>query len=164
VREYIRSLARQKTIILTTHNMDEADRMADRVAIIDHGRLLVLDAPEALKCTVGEGDVLELEVKGISGEKALDAIEAVLPNLTSLRSPEGDEAISLLSRGLLRQVELRSAARNDIVTLRGQNIVEKLPTIIDAIQRAGGQVSEVHLRANTLEDVFIALTGRRLRE
>jgi ABC-2 type transport system ATP-binding protein len=164
VRDYIRSLARQKTIILTTHNMDEADRMADRVAIIDHGKLLVLDTPEALKRTVGEGDVLELEVKGISGEKALDAIEAVLPNLTSLRSPEGDEAISLLSRGLLRQVELRSAARNDIVTLRGQNIVEKLPTIIDAIQRAGGQVSEVHLRANTLEDVFIALTGRRLRE
>ncbi|MBM3125318.1 MAG: ABC transporter ATP-binding protein, partial [Chloroflexi bacterium] len=53
VREYIKSLARRKTIILTTHNMDEAERMADRVAIIDRGRLLILDTPEALKRTVG---------------------------------------------------------------------------------------------------------------
>ncbi len=55
VREYIKSLARNKTIILTTHNMDEADRLADRVAIIDHGLLLTVDTPEALKHTVGEG-------------------------------------------------------------------------------------------------------------
>jgi ABC-2 type transport system ATP-binding protein len=60
VREYVKSLARRKTIILTTHNMDEADRMADRVAILDHGRLLTVDTPEALKRTVGEGDVLEI--------------------------------------------------------------------------------------------------------
>jgi len=45
VREYVKSLARRKTIILTTHNMDEAERMADRVAIIDHGKLLTLDTP-----------------------------------------------------------------------------------------------------------------------
>jgi ABC-2 type transport system ATP-binding protein len=62
VREYVKSLARQKTIILTTHNMDEADRMADRVAIIDHGQLLTVDTPSALKHTVGEGDVLEIEL------------------------------------------------------------------------------------------------------
>ncbi|HEY4720425.1 MAG TPA: ABC transporter ATP-binding protein, partial [Anaerolineae bacterium] len=47
VREYIQSLARKKTVILTTHNMDEADRVADRIAIIDHGQLLVLDTPQA---------------------------------------------------------------------------------------------------------------------
>jgi ABC-2 type transport system ATP-binding protein len=55
VRDYVKSLARQKTIILTTHNMDEAERMADRVAIIDHGKLLTVDTPEALKNTVGAG-------------------------------------------------------------------------------------------------------------
>jgi ABC-2 type transport system ATP-binding protein len=165
VREYIRSLARQKTIILTTHNMDEADRMADRVAIIDHGRLLVLDAPEALKCTVGEGDVLELEVKGISGEKAMDVIKASLTSLqrasatTLAMSSAGEQSPSWM-----KIASLPSEAHNDVVTLRGQNIVEKLPATIDVIQRAGGQVGEVHLRANTLEDVFIALTGRRLRE
>ena len=57
-----------------------------------------------------------------------------------------------------------NAPRDDVVTLRVQNIIEKLSAIIEAIQRAGGQVGEVHLRANTLEDVFIALTGRRLRQ
>ena len=64
VREYIHSLARVKTVILTTHNMDEAERLADRVGIIDHGKLLVLDTPQALKARLGEGDVLEVEFTG----------------------------------------------------------------------------------------------------
>jgi len=177
VREYVRSLAHKKTIILTTHNMDEADRMADRIAIIDHGKLLVLDTPEALKHSIGQGDVLELEVKGISAEQALAAIGESLPNLTSLRGGIADEVIpSLSSERLLRQAERPnedwpgSAARtasplgDDVVTLRGQNIVDQLLAIITVIQNAGGQVGEVHVRANTLEDVFISLTGRRLRE
>ncbi len=68
VREYIQSLARSKTVILTTHNMDEADRVADRVAIIDHGELLVLDTPEALKRSVGEGDVVEIDLDGLGDD------------------------------------------------------------------------------------------------
>jgi len=173
VREYIRSLARQKTIILTTHNMDEADRISDRVAIIDHGKLLVLDTPAALKRTVGEGDVLELEIKGISTEQALAAIESALPNLTS--SQETPHLMSLqVQRSKLTENDQSLsfagdnyngvAPQSDLITLRGQNIVEKLPLIVDIIQRTGGQVSEVRLRANTLEDVFISLTGRRLRQ
>ena len=137
VREYLRSLARQKTIILTTHNMDEADRMADRVAIIDHGKLLVLDTPEALKRSIGEGDVLELEVRQISVEKVLAPISAIIPDVS-------------VSNGRL--------------TLRARGIADLLPKILDSIQDAGGQVGEVHLRANTLEDVFISLTGRGLRQ
>ena len=137
VREYIRSLARQKTILLTTHNMDEAERMADRVAIIDHGVLLVLDTPESLKRTVGEGDVLELAVKGISTRQACTQLAAIIPDIVAL---EG------------------------ILTLRAQNIIEKLPAITETLQVAGGQVADIHLRANTLEDVFIALTGRSLRQ
>ena len=136
VRDYIRSLARQKTIILTTHNMDEADRMADRVAIIDHGKLLVMDTPEALKRTVGEGDVLELQVKGLVIAHVLATLQKITPNV--------------------------SAVENTI-TLRGSSIIEKLPAIIEAIQAIDGQIGEVHLRENTLEDVFISLTGRRLR-
>ena len=62
VREYIQSLVHKKTVILTTHNMDEADRMVDRVAIIDQGRLLVLDTTQALKAQVGEGDILEISL------------------------------------------------------------------------------------------------------
>ncbi|MFC1997930.1 ABC transporter ATP-binding protein [Chloroflexota bacterium] len=137
VREYIRSLAQQKTIILTTHNMDEADRMADRVAIIDQGKLLVLDTPEALKRTVGKGDVLDLEIKVIPTEQVLTPLQDIIQDITAL---------------------------DHTLTLRAPNIVEKLPAIIESVQNAGGEVGEVHLRANTLEDVFIALTGRRLRQ
>src|SRR5512143_3734955 len=70
VREFIKSMAHRKTIILTTHNMDEAERMADRVAIIDHGELLVMDTPEALKRRAGEGDVLEIQLNSHHDEAA----------------------------------------------------------------------------------------------
>jgi ABC-2 type transport system ATP-binding protein len=137
VRDYVRTLARHKTIILTTHNMDEADRMADRVAIIDYGRLLALDTPQVLKRTVGEGDVLEIQVGDLPAE---DVRAAVAPFVEGV------------------------AIRGDRLALRGQRIVEHLPAVLDAIQGAGAQTGEVQLRANTLEDVFLALTGRGLRE
>ncbi len=137
VREFIRSMARNKTIILTTHNMDEADRLADRVAIIDYGHLLVLDTPEALKRSVGEGDVLEIGVFDVPVEQISSALQAL-----------GDE----VSTG------------GRVITLRRRGIVEHLPEILHIIRTAGGRVGEVHLRANSLEDVFIALTGRRLRQ
>ncbi len=155
VRDYIRSLAQEKTIILTTHNMDEAERMADRVAIIDHGKLLVVDTPEELKRTIGEGDVLELEIKEITLEQAMKAIEVVLPKM-SLQAQR--------SNLQLDEQETASSPRSDTISFRGKNIADNLPSIINAIQHAGGSVGEIHLRANTLEDVFIALTGRRLRE
>jgi len=137
VREYIRSLARQKTVILTTHNMDEAERMADRVAIIDHGRLLTVDTPEALKRTVGEGDVLEVEVTGLPVETALRTIADFAPG------------ISFTDHTL-------------IVRVRG--VADLLPSILEALKQAGCTIGEVRLRANSLEDVFISLTGRKLRE
>ncbi len=137
VREYIRSLARSKTVILTTHNMDEADRVCDRVAIIDHGQLLVLDTPQALKRTVGEGDVLEVRVG--DGEKA----QAALAHLAG-------------------QVSLSFA--HGTLAVRAHRVVGLLPAILEALAGAGLQSAEVRLRENTLEDVFIQLTGRRLRE
>ncbi len=78
VREYIRSLAAQTTVILTTHDMDEADRLADRVAIIDHGKLLVLDTPDNLKKNVGDGDILELRVTG--DPPRVDELQRSLPD------------------------------------------------------------------------------------
>jgi ABC-2 type transport system ATP-binding protein len=137
VRDYVKSLARQKTIILTTHNMDEAERMADRVAIIDHGKLLTVDTPEALKNTVGEGDVLEIDLESGSMEEALCALKPVLPQVT---------------------------ATNHTLVIRARGVVEQLPAILDALHGVAARPGEVRLRANTLEDVFISLTGRRLRE
>jgi ABC-2 type transport system ATP-binding protein len=137
VRDYIRNMARNKTVILTTHNMDEADRLADRVAIIDHGRLLTLDTPEELKRTVGEGDVLELDLAMISPEKAM---------------------------AVASQLGMSVSSANHTLILRARGLFEKLPAILDALKDAGAEIGEARMRANTLEDVFISLTGRKLRE
>ncbi len=136
VREYVRSLARRKTIILTTHNMDEAERLADRVAIIDHGRLLMVESPEALKQQVGEGDVLEMEING-------DA-----------------EPVAQTLRSLVNE----TSVNNHTVSLRARGMVERLPAILETLRRRGVTPTEVRLRSTSLEDVFISLTGRRLRE
>jgi len=143
VRDFIRSLARRKTIILTTHNMDEAERVADRIAIIDHGELLVLDTPEALKRSVGEGDVLEITLNGqAGGDKAQQAYQVL--------------------RQLTPQVSLDAA--QGALTVRALNVVNLLPSIMEVLAQSGLHCGEVRLRANSLEDVFIQLTGRRLRE
>lgn len=141
VREYIQSLARLKTVILTTHNMDEAERMVDRVAIIDHGKLLVLDKPEELKKRLGEGDVLEIALNGLAHDP--DRLRSALAHL-------GD------------QVEVTLAP--DSLTIRALNLVNLLPDILSALGSAGFRPGEVRLRPNTLEDVFLQLTGRKLRE
>jgi ABC-2 type transport system ATP-binding protein len=143
VREYVRSLARKKTIILTTHNMDEADRMADRVAIIDHGHLLVADTPEALKHTLGQGDVLELDL-------VADAPAA-----------EPDLAAALT---IAAQFFADVSAVDHTLTLRGHGLIERMSEFLQALHAAGVHTSDVRLRASTLEDVFLSLTGRRLRE
>ncbi len=135
-REYIKGLAHHKTIILTTHNMDEADRMADRVAIMDHGRLLMVDTPAALKHKVGEGDVLEIELDNDPAQ-ALNALLPIVPGVST---------------------------NNHTLVIRARGVVELLPAILEALQRVGTHPGEVRLRANSLEDVFISLTGRRLRE
>jgi len=139
VRDYIRSLAHKKTVILTTHNMDEAERVADRIAIIDHGELLVLDTPDRLKARVGEGDVVEIALNDGDGQRACAAL-AMLPE-----SPAVD-------------------VTDNVLHVRARTAVRLLPAIFDALRAANIPYGEIHLRENTLEDVFIQLTGRRLRD
>jgi ABC-2 type transport system ATP-binding protein len=138
VREYIKNLAHNKTIILTTHNMDEAERLADRVAIIDHGELLVLDTPGALKRSVGEGDVLEITLK-----------DKNVPVKAALHDLEDRARVTMTG---------------EILQVRALDIVNLLPLILERLNEAGIQPGEVRLRENSLEDVFIRMTGRRLRE
>ncbi len=137
VREYIKSIAREKTIILTTHNMDEAERLADRVAIIDHGELLVLDTPDALKQTVGEGDVLEIMIH--------EQLEQVKPALSYLK--ERAQILIL----------------DDVLQIRALDLVNLLQNILAHLAEKGIKIGDIRLRKNSLEDVFIQLTGRRLR-
>jgi ABC-2 type transport system ATP-binding protein len=139
VREYILSLAEEKTVLLTTHEMDEADRLAGRIGIIDHGEILVLDTPERLKETHSGGEILEMNL----GE-SLDGLDGFLAQL-----PEDLTALESLP-GTLR--------------LTGPTLQDRVPTLFQALAVAGLEASDVTLRKPTLEDVFISLTGRGLRE
>ncbi len=140
--EYIISLrdVEGKTVILTTHIMDEADRLSDRVAIIDHGKLLKLDTPENLKKEIGGGDIVEITLSNA------DMNQKVIGKLKEMKN-----VLSVL------QVD-------GIINLRALNAVGKLPQIMDGIEEAEAHMADLSVRQNTLEDVFIDLTGTRLRE
>jgi ABC-2 type transport system ATP-binding protein len=141
VRSHIRSFSRTKTVILATHNMDEAERLADRVAIIDQGELLVMDSPKALKRSIGEGDVLEIDLAGDAGrmDQAIDLVRKI-----------SDGISCTFGQGTL--------------IIKAPNISGFMVDVLEIIENQGLQTSEVRLRETTLEDVFIHLTGRRLRE
>ncbi|MBN2521125.1 MAG: ATP-binding cassette domain-containing protein [Bacteroidales bacterium] len=140
VRDFIKSVAKEKTVILTTHNMDEAERLADRIAIIDKGKLLLIDSPEELKKTIGEGDVLEIEI--IDYEK----------NNIDLAYNE------------LKKVSENVNVADNLMIIKSKNLIEKVADIVIILKQNNIKISEMRLRENTLEDVFIYLTGRKLRE
>lgn len=139
-REFIRSLRSEKTVILTTHNMDEADRLSDRVAIMDYGSLLLTDTPENLKRTVGEGDVIEIAI---------------------LHQPDN---LIKTATFLLEPLSVQFTVTDDSILIRKKAAIELLPEITRILTEHGIVPGEIKMRANTLEDVFIQLTGRRLRE
>jgi ABC-2 type transport system ATP-binding protein len=140
--EFIRSLRDKeaKTIVLTTHAMEEADALSDRIAIIDHGKLLGVDTPERLKKTLGKGDIVELQLVNPAMNKKM------LVQILSLH-------------GIMGAYEL-----NGKIAVRALEATSKLPTIIRRVERAGGGVSDIAVRRNSLEDVFVSLTGRTLRD
>ncbi|MFX1507646.1 MAG: ABC transporter ATP-binding protein [Promethearchaeota archaeon] len=141
VWEVIKELPGQgKTVILTTHFMEEADRLSDRVAIIDHGKVLVLDTPKKLKSSIGEGDLVEFSLNE----------EGNLENLVeSLRTFEGIEDVYISS---------------GYVVIRSLDVVARLSRILNFIESQNWTVENMAIRSTSLEDVFINLTGRVLRD
>ncbi len=140
VRDFIKVYSKQKTVILTTHNMDEAERLSDRVAIIDRGKLLLLDTPDNLKRTVGEGDILELVLESSNDNSMSTFLES------------------------MKLLNMSIKVNADALFIRHSNIIEQLPEIKNGAERSGLKIAEIKLRENTLEDVFIHLTGRNLRQ
>ena len=143
LRDRVRELKAQgRTVLLTTHYMEEADQLCDRVAIIDHGRIVALDTPAALKRTIRAEEVVHLEI-GLDGDDS-----AVLDRL-------GQSAIvarSERSNGTLTVTAHCASARNFV------------PAAFDAARSTGTTIRHVEVVPVTLEDVFLALTGRALRE
>ncbi len=140
VRDFIKTFGKKKAIVLTTHNMDEADRLADRIAIIDHGKLLLLDTPQNLKRTVGEGDILEMIIENGNRTMISQFIEKAAVLYPHIKTSNGS------------------------VLIKHSNIIEQLPSIKNIAESVGLVIEEIKLRENTLEDVFIHLTGRNLRQ
>ncbi len=141
VWEYIKKLRQgeNRCIILTTHLMEEADRVSDRVGIIDRGELLVVDTPENLKKSVGEGDSIKIELN--DKRKNDQAVEALKAN---------DEV-------------LQASEVNNMVLVRALDAVGKTDVFTEVLEESGLTVSDISIsQTNTLEDVFIHLTGRGL--
>jgi len=137
--EYIKKLNKERgvTIILTTHYMEEADFLSDRVAIIDFGKIVALDIPENLKNVLG-GDVISIEVE--NPENAKNIFEK-LPWVKKLTQENGNFYL---------QVE------------KGE---EKIPLLMKIDEKeAGFKIKSINLRKPTLEDVFLYFTGKTIRE
>ena len=127
---------RGRTIVMTTHYMDEADRLCDRLAIIDRGKLLALDTPRALKAKAPGGTLLELVLDG----DAMPAAE-LAETLAGISKVEAQD-------GILR-------AHSD----RGGQV---LPALIEVAESTGRTVTDIHLLQPSLETLFVSLTGRKL--
>jgi ABC-2 type transport system ATP-binding protein len=135
--------ARGKTVFLTTHLMEEAERLCDRVAIVDHGRIIREGSPRELIATLGAAHVVEFEL----GPDAL-----------------GDDATP--DEAALRALPAVTAVRRDAATwsLTVTEPHRVLPALIAHLAGAGQSLARLGTRQATLEDVFVGLTGRHLRD
>ncbi|MCX8206764.1 MAG: ATP-binding cassette domain-containing protein [Methanothrix sp.] len=137
--DYIRAMNREEdvTVVITTHYMEEADNLCNRVAIIDHGRIVALDSPTALKSMIGT-DTLTLEVKD-----GMERLRDVLLGFEWVRSFD---------------------ASNGYVNLSVDSAQSRIPEVVLAACRAGVRIRSVSVHEPTLEDVFLRYTGRSMRD
>ncbi len=135
--EVLRSLHDQgRTIIMTTHYMEEADRLCDRLAIVDHGKLLALDTPAGLKARAPGGTLIEVTLDG-EAAPVVPALQA-LPGLS------------------------RPAAKGNELHVYSERAGEAIPGILRAAEQAGRAPTDIRLTPPSLETLFVSLTGRKL--
>jgi len=137
--DYIKVLTEEEgmTVVLTTHYMEEADHLCNRIAIIDHGEIVALDAPEALKGELG-GDVISLE------------------------APDDTEKLCAIyeNNGLGKII----SRKNDEIFIAVRDGERQIPYVLNLASNAGIQVLSVSLHRPTLDDVFLHHTGRAIRD
>jgi ABC-2 type transport system ATP-binding protein len=130
---------RQLTILITTHYMDEADRLCDRIAIVDHGKLVALDAPMALKASVPGSNVIE----------------------TQFENPPADWEQRLHGLTEVTSVQHEGAGMYRVLTGNGSRTTTEL---VEMSVQAGVGVKSLSVQNTTLDDVFVHYTGRQLRD
>jgi ABC-2 type transport system ATP-binding protein len=127
-----------RSILLTTHYMEEAERLCDRVAIVDHGRMIALGTPAELISRLSAEHVLEFALAG---------------------------AASIDENGLTQMDGVRTATRrNGTYHLQVEELHRAMPALLQELRRQGVQLAELKTHSATLEDVFVSLTGRHLRD
>ena len=131
--------SRDLTILITTHYMDEADRLCDRIAIVDHGKLVALDSPQALKASVPGTNVIEAQF---------------------LNAP-ADWQDELQKLGDVTSVQPEAAHMYRILTSNGSKTTTEL---VELAVRSNVQVKSLSVQNTTLDDVFVHFTGRQLRD
>ncbi len=141
--DFIRELRDQgKTIILTTHNMHEAEELSDRIYIIDYGQIIADGSPQALRANIGEGEIFDLKFKETLNLNELkQKVEALGSYIKKVQILSADRMVISATGGVQRLLEIEELLPNKLQSLENLNI-----------------------HGNTLEDVFLVLTGRALRE
>ncbi|HEU4619392.1 MAG TPA: ATP-binding cassette domain-containing protein [Gammaproteobacteria bacterium] len=129
---------RDLTVILTTHYMEEADKLCDRIAIVDHGKLVALDSPLKLKASIPGKNVLEVSFA---------------------ETPEGWRE-TLASLPDVADVK----AEDHVYRLSSNNGPRTTTALMDAVRRAGVTLASLSVQSTTLDDVFVHYTGRQLRD
>ncbi len=149
IRNQIRELSDKqgKTVLLTTHYMDEADRLCDRVAFINNGKIVAVDTPNRLKAMVKETELVEVTVYYPPADIETH-IRSLLPEAEVVKLIPGDEAEGIPSR----------------IKIIGGTTEEHVGTIIDALRQKNIRIGSLNVGVPTLEDVFIKLTGTKLTE
>jgi len=193
IHEYIRRLQEEKlmTIFITTHYMEEADKLCDRVAIIDHGQIKAIDNPETLKGGVG-GDVVTLKIATESKDKIKETLaqikkQSFFENImeTNAGAPEippqaaemmakmkgkGGDATAMLGKmGPEALQAMQSAKKSGVNGDNVFNLVVKdgataVPQIFKIAENTGATIASISVKRPSLDDVFLAYTGRALRE
>jgi len=128
-----------ETILLTTHYMEEADQLCDRVAIMDHGHILALDSPVGLKRTVGADTIVTVDSEG-DQDGLQQLLQGSIPTVTHAERRDG-------------HIELQVHGSDGI-----------LPEVMSTAERGGYKVTDLSIAEPTLETVFITLTGKDLRD
>ncbi len=126
------------TVLLTTHYMDEAERLCDRVGVVDKGKMIALGTPKELIDSLGGRQIVEVALEEVP-EGIVDALRA-LPSIHGARVHAGR------------------------VVLTVEHLHVALPAVLDALEKGGAALTNLSTHHATLEDVFVTLTGRELRE
>ena len=148
IRDFIKEKLQgeqKKTILHTTHYMEEADQLCDRVAIIDHGKIIALDTPEHLKKNLQQMDIIQINVSNLKQEeeRKIELMGGVKKAVVAFTDPVVGEAT---------------------IKIHAEEAEEVIPTATEFLIKSGARIIALEQTKPTLEDVFISLTGRKLRD